>query len=114
MAADEANTPVRRLYFAIQAAYVGSLEERPRALDTACQIIAVCRHAAPTSFVRTTLDRILHLIVSDKCYPALKLVRQLIHQEHNLLAKSHATLASGQGKAEPESLAPSSHEMLAS
>ena len=40
MPPEAANTPARRIYFALQTAYVGSDEERPAGLAAALSLIA--------------------------------------------------------------------------
>jgi flagellar protein FlbT len=81
MTAEEADTPARRIYFALQAAYVGPEEERARNLETAWSLIAGFKQTSPRAAAHEMLDRALALAREDNCYQALKLARTVIREE---------------------------------
>jgi flagellar protein FlbT len=78
---DEANTPARRIYFALQAAYVGTDAEREAALISAAALIAAFKAATTSALAREILDRALLLAQEGACYDALKLARRIIRHE---------------------------------
>lgn len=82
----EANTPARRLYFALQTAYIGEPEERAPALARA-------RDLAQDFADHTTSGLARHLCVAaigaaehDDGYQALKYARRLVQHEAAVLA----------------------------
>jgi flagellar biosynthesis repressor protein FlbT len=81
MAPDEANTPARRIYFALQAAYIGTDEERHEALEQAKDLIAAFKTATTSALAREILDRAYGFAEVDDCYEALKLARRIIRHE---------------------------------
>jgi flagellar protein FlbT len=78
---DEANTPARRIYFALQAVYVGTEEERASALISAAALIEAFKAATTSALAREILDRALGLARAGACYEALKLSRRIIRHE---------------------------------
>ncbi len=72
---DEANTPARRIYFALQAVYVGTEDER------AATLIDAFKGATTSALAREILDRALVLAQEGACYDALKLARRIIRHE---------------------------------
>ena len=78
MLPDEADTPARRVYFALQSAYIGSEEERARALVTARDLIEEFRAATTSALARDILDRALAAAEADDGYQALKLARRIM------------------------------------
>jgi flagellar protein FlbT len=78
---DEANTPARRIYFALQAVYVGTDEERAAALISSAELIAAFKAATTSALAREILDRALALAREGACYEALKLSRRIIRHE---------------------------------
>ncbi len=82
---DEANTPARRIYFALQAAYVGTDDERAAALISAASLIEAFKAATTSALAREILDRALALAREGICYEALKLARRIIRHETAVL-----------------------------
>jgi flagellar protein FlbT len=78
---DEANTPARRIYFALQAVYVGTEDERAAALISAATLIDAFKGATTSALAREILDRALVLAQEGACYDALKLARRIIRHE---------------------------------
>ena len=92
MAPDQADSPARRIYFALQSAYIGLEAEREAALDTARHFIGEFQEATTSELVRTILSQALVAAEEDDCYQALKFVRRIIQHEDAVLGKtSNAT-----------------------
>ncbi len=92
----EANTPARRIYFALQAVYVGTDEERASALVSAHSLIEAFKGATTSALAREILDRAMQLAREGACYEALKLARRIIRHEtavHENAAKASQGLA---------------------
>jgi len=78
---DEANTPAKRIYFALQAVYVGTDTERDAALISATSLVAAFKAATTSALAREILDRALILAQEGSFYDALKLARRIIRHE---------------------------------
>jgi len=89
MKLDQADSPARRIYFALQSAYIGSEEERPDGLESARQLIAAFKTATTSSLARDILDRALAAAEADDCYQALKLTRRITLHEDAVLGRVH-------------------------
>jgi len=87
MPPDQADTPARRIYFALQSAYIGDDDERPRGLAAARQLIADFKAATTSTLACEILDRALAAAEADDCYQALKLSRRIIRHEDAVLAR---------------------------
>src|SRR5271166_5017288 len=87
MAPDQADSPARRIYFALQTAYIGNDDERDGGLVLARQLIADFSAATTSALAREILARALSLAESDECYQALKLVRRIISHEDAVLGR---------------------------
>lgn len=85
MAPDEADTPARRIYFALQSAYIGTESERGAGMDSARRLIADFKNATTSPLAREILDRALQAAEADDCYQALKLTRRIIRHEDAVL-----------------------------
>ncbi len=81
----EADTPARRIYFALQSAYIGNDEERARGLATARELIGAFREATTSALARDILDRTLAAAEADDGYQALKLTRRIMRHEAAVL-----------------------------
>lgn len=88
MPPDEADSPARRIYFALQAAYIGTEDERSAGLQTARELITAFQKATTSSLAREILDRALTCAESDDCYQALKYVRRVIRHEDMILGRN--------------------------
>lgn len=108
MRPDEANTPARRIYFALQSAYIGNDEERPHGLTTARQLIEAFKSATTSVLAREILDLALTAAATDNCYQALKLARRIIRHEDAVLGRPPATPMPGHAyESSPTELEPS-------
>jgi flagellar biosynthesis repressor protein FlbT len=87
MAPEQADTPARRIYFALQTAYVGEDEERTGGLATAHELIVAFKAATTSELAREILDRAEAAAASDDCYTALKLARRIINHEDTVMGR---------------------------
>ena len=85
MTPDMANTPARRIYFALQTAYIGDHDERRAGLDLARELINEFHEATTSEMVRDLLDRALKTAEADQFYQALKLARRVMRHEEVVL-----------------------------
>ncbi len=77
---EEATTPARKAYYALQQAYIGAEPQRPAALVHARVLIQALRdEAAPES--RQGWDALLAASAEEAGFEALKLARQMIRAE---------------------------------
>ena len=88
MTPEQADSPARRIYFALQTAYVGEEEERTSGLATAHELIAAFKEATTSTLAREILDRAETAAATDNCYLALKLARRIINHEDTVLGRS--------------------------
>ena len=85
MTPDMANTPARRIYYALQTTYIGDHDERRAGLDLARELINEFHEATTSEMVRDLLDRALKAAEADLCYQALKLARRVMRHEEVVL-----------------------------
>jgi len=85
MAPDAANTPARRIYFALQTAYIGADEERGPGLAAARDLIRDFMEATTSATVREMLGRALEAAEGDDCYSALRITRRVMRHEEEVL-----------------------------
>jgi flagellar protein FlbT len=85
MAPEGANTPARRIYFALQTAYIGTEEEREPGLVAARTLIGEFKEATTSVLVREMLARALEAALEDDCYLALKIARRVMRHEEEVL-----------------------------
>jgi len=90
MPPDTADSPARRIYFALQTAYIGTDDERGSGLADARVLIAEFQVATTSALAREILDRALAAADADDCYTALKLVRRVIRHEDAVLKRCDA------------------------
>ncbi len=88
MPPDGADTPSRRIYFALQTAYIGTDDERLAGLKDALRLIREFQEATTSALAREILDRALRAATADDCYTALKLVRRVIRHEDAVLGRT--------------------------
>ena len=87
MPPDDADTPARRIYFALQSAYIGTEEERPKGLQAARVLCDRFKEATTSTLAREILDRAMAAAEADECYAALKLARRIIRHEDTVLGR---------------------------
>jgi flagellar biosynthesis repressor protein FlbT len=87
MPPEQADSPARRIYFALQTVYIGNDEERAQGLEVARGLIQEFQAATTSRLAREILNDALALAEGDECYRALKLVRQIIRHEDVVLGR---------------------------
>lgn len=87
MPPEQADSPARRFYFALQCAYIGTDDERPRGLASARELGAAFKAATSSSLAQDIIDRALAAAEADNGYQALKLARRIIRHEDAVLAR---------------------------
>lgn len=90
MKPEEADTPARRIYFALQSAYIGTDAERAGGLAAAGDLIAQFSAVTTSNLAREILQRALALATTDQCYQAMKLARRIIRHEDAVLGRREA------------------------
>ena len=83
----DADTPARRIYYALQTAYIGDDEERRAGLADAKLRAAEFREATTSSMARALLDQAMAYAEGGKCYQALRLVRRVMQHEDAVLGR---------------------------
>lgn len=83
---EEARTPARRLYFAMQAAYVCEDAERPQYLGFARELAQDYAGATSSPAVLRILGAAMELLEADRCWEAMRQVRELFAHDDALLA----------------------------
>jgi len=85
MRPEHAKTPARRVYFAIQCAYIADASERPPYLEQALGYIKDFEGATESGKVRALLGDIRRHLEQRAYYEALKMCRDLISYEEVVL-----------------------------
>jgi flagellar biosynthesis repressor protein FlbT len=85
MRPEHVKTPARRIYFAIQCAYIADASERPPYLEQAVAYIKDFEGATESAKVRTLLGDMQRHLEQRAYYDALKLCRDLITYEEVVL-----------------------------
>jgi flagellar protein FlbT len=101
MAPKEADTPARRIYFALQTAYIGDEQERKSGLADAEMLIEDFKGATTSPSAVALLDSALSLARADKCYHALRLARRVVRHEDAVLGRTEGTF---RGATRPDAL----------
>ena len=87
MPPEDADSPARRIYFALQTAYIGADAERAAGVAQARDAIRAFQAATTSHLARDILDRTLALVEADECYMALKLARRIMRHEDGVLGR---------------------------
>ncbi len=95
MPASAADSPARRIYFALQSAYIGTDEERVRGLALARLLVGEFKAATTSLLAREILDRAIAAAEADDCYQALKLARRIIRHEDAVLGRPPGAAVAG-------------------
>ncbi|MCB5945221.1 flagellar biosynthesis repressor FlbT [Acidocella sp. KAb 2-4] len=80
MRAEDATTPARQAYYALQQAYIAPEAGRAAAMASARGLVAGLRDAAPEA-ARRVWEALLDAVGEDAGFKALKLARELIRAE---------------------------------
>jgi len=95
MPPNQADTPARRIYFALQSAYIGEETEREAALSAARFFINEFQEATTSNMVRAILSQAIVAAEQDDCYQALKLVRRIMQHETSVVGQDGITNPEG-------------------
>ena len=87
MSLEQADSPARRIYFALQRAYIGTEDERPEGLKSARDLAEDFKAATTSVLAREILDRAIAAAEADDCYAALKLARRIVRHEDSVLGR---------------------------
>ncbi len=90
MSPQDADTPARRIYFALQTAYIGDEQERRQGLLDAEGLIEEFEAATTSASAIALLDSALSCAKADKCYHALRLARRVVRHEDAVLGRPPA------------------------
>jgi len=101
MPPDQADSPARRIYFALQSAYIGNEEERAGGLESARALITEFDSATTSSLARDMLGKALAAAETDDCYQALKLARRIIQHEDAVLGRTTAVTPLNRNESQP-------------
>lgn len=94
MAPADANTAARRIYCALQTAYVGEPDERAAALDEATCFIDMFRRETTSPTARHLLEEALRLARCGESYSALKIARRIVaHEDAVFSARDASTIS---------------------
>ena len=86
----EADSPARRIYYAMQTAYIGTDEERAIARLQARELCDQFASHTTSRLAVEILDNAMTAIMEDRCYDALKLVRRIIRHEDSVCGRALA------------------------
>jgi flagellar protein FlbT len=78
-------TPARRIYYAIQTAYIGNEQERPPAREAARGFCSDFASHTTSRLAVELLNDAMRAVDEDRCYDALKLIRRIILHEDAIL-----------------------------
>ena len=81
MALGTDNTPARRIYYALQTAYIGNDDERPPAREAAQRFCDEFAEATTSRLAVQILSDIMRALNEDRCYDALKLAQRIMRHE---------------------------------
>jgi flagellar protein FlbT len=83
----EADTPARRIYYALQTAYIGDEEERRSGMNDARLLAAQFKEATTSAQAVALLDQAVACAETGKCYQALRMARRVVQHEDAVLGR---------------------------
>jgi flagellar protein FlbT len=83
----EADSPARRIYYALQTAYIGDEDERRVGLGEAKLRSAEFKEATTSAQAMALLDQAIACADAGKCYQALRLARRVVQHEDAVLGR---------------------------
>jgi len=86
MAPEDARTPARRVYFAIQAAYIAEEDERPQYIAQARHLADEYATATTSATARNTLAAAIADLEASDCWEAMRRVRGLFAHDDAVLS----------------------------
>ena len=88
MPPQEADTPARRIYFALQTAYIGDDAERISGLDEARLRTEEFKQVTTSAMAVAILDQAMACADAGRCYQALRLARRVVQHEDAVLGRA--------------------------
>jgi flagellar protein FlbT len=85
MAPEDANTPARRVYFAMQSAYICEEEDRPRYIEVARQLAEEYANATTSAIGQRILAAAIDELESGRCWEAMRRIRDLFSHDDAML-----------------------------
>jgi flagellar biosynthesis repressor protein FlbT len=101
MSPEQANSPARRIYLALQSAYVGEQTEREVGLESARHFIEQFQQATTSDVAHQLLTRALVAAESDELHQALKLARRVVQHEDAVIGNPPPWTATIRGRRFP-------------
>jgi flagellar protein FlbT len=83
----EADSPARRIYYALQTAYIGDEDERRAGLAEARLRIDEFKGATTSGQAIALLDQAMAFAQAGKCYQALRMARRVVQHEDAVLGR---------------------------
>ena len=83
----EADSPARRIYYALQTAYIGDEEERRCGMTEARLRAGEFKEATTSAQAAALLDQAIACAEAGKCYQALRLARRVVQHEDAVLGR---------------------------
>jgi flagellar protein FlbT len=90
MPPQDADTPARRIYYALQTAYIGDDAERQAGLEEARQRSEEFKQATTSAMAVAILDQAMACVEAGRCYQALRLARRVVQHEDAILGRPRA------------------------
>ena len=92
----DVDSPARRIYYALQTAYIGDEEERRCGMAEARLRAAEFKEATTSAQAAALLDQAIACAENGKCYQALRLARRVMQHEDAVLGRTARPRPSGQ------------------
>ena len=84
----EADSPARRIYFALQTAYIGDEQERLGGMADARARAEEFKQATTSAMAVALLDQAMACANAGRCYQALRLARRVVQHEDAVLGRA--------------------------
>jgi flagellar biosynthesis repressor protein FlbT len=84
----EADSPARRIYFALQTAYIGDEQERLGGMEDARARAEEFKQATTSAMAVALLDQAMACANAGRCYQALRLARRVVQHEDAVLGRA--------------------------
>ncbi|GBQ20662.1 flagellar biosynthesis regulator FlbT [Acetobacter estunensis NRIC 0472] len=98
MPPDEATTPARLIYYALQTAYVGTPEERVTALAEASLHIATFMQETTSAHAKFLLTEAMQATLAGDYYKAIRLARRVVRHEDAVLKQAASSIFSDESQ----------------
>jgi len=86
----EADSPARRIYYALQTAYIGDDQERLSGMADARARAEEFKQATTSPMAVAILDQAMSCANAGRCYQALRLARRVVQHEDAVLCRGRA------------------------